>query len=330
MDNQSIPGMEQLAQRKVLVTGATGFIGSHLVARLAGLNAQVLAMGPGMGARPLVKHLVEQGRVRFIKLAAFWSAAALERVRADFAGVEAVVHLAYVMPRGKNQSERTLDDLRRNVFGTLQLISLLPGTVKKLVFASSCMVYGANTQAPVSESTPARPASPYGCGKFATENYLRLFASENGASLTILRLATVYGPYETDPRAIPNFIRHILAGKSPLIYGDGNDVRDYVHVSDVVQAIILALCDHDCAFDILNIGSGEGHSTRAIAEKLIKIIGKDTEPIYKQRNEDAQKIICDITHARQKLGYTPKIDLENGLSNEISFFSENPRFWRKI
>lgn len=321
--------INQLNNQKVLVTGATGFIGSHLVERLVSVHSQVIAVGPGVGWRQNVKRLIERGEVRFVKLASFWDPKSIERIKSSFQGVEYVIHLAYVMPNGNNLIEIASKDLRKNVLGTLTFIKSLPQSVKKIIFASSCMVYGLNSTTPVSETSIVKPGSVYASGKFVTENYLRLFASERQISMTVLRYATVYGPFETDPRAIPNFIRCVLAEKPPVIYGDGNDVRDYVNVKDVIEATAMALVNDKTNFEIFNIGSGRGYSTKEVADHIIKLSGKCVELSIQKRYSDAQKIICDISKAKDKLGYVPSIEFLKGLTEEINFFLENPRFWRR-
>jgi UDP-glucose 4-epimerase len=169
----------------------------------------------------------------------------------------------------------------------------------------------------------------YSYGKLASENYLRLYAAENGVSASILRYSTVYGPMETDPRAIPNFIRCVLNGRSPVINGRGEDIRDYVHVNDVVEATLLALAHDIEEVQIFNVGSGKGYTTCEIAERIIKLTGKRVKPIHKPSDHTPKRIVCDITHARDILGYWPKVELNQGLVDEINFFSDNPKLWRE-
>jgi UDP-glucose 4-epimerase len=319
---------KKLTNKKVLVTGATGFIGSHLVERLVNLNARVVAVGPSLGWRPTVARFVQEKRACFVKLQAFWNPSSIERVRSSLQGTDYVVHLAYVMPRGESHLERTVDDIRRNVLGSMQFMRLLPPTVLKICFASSTKVYGPNPPLPVSETHPVDPLSIYSTGKCATENYLRIHARETGISIAILRYATVYGPMETDPRAIPNFIRRVLDGRPPVIYGSGNDICDYVHVNDVADATLLALACDIGNIQVFNIGSGEGYTTRDIAERIINLTGKPLEPNHVSGNHVTSKTICDITQAKNILGYQPRMELNAGLMDEIDFFSKNPKLWR--
>ena len=319
---------EHLAGKKVLVTGATGFVGSHLVERLVYLGADVVAAGAGLGWRPVVRDLVRQGRVRFVNLRTFWHPASLQRAAPEFDGIEYVVHLAYEMPRGRTAAEKAIDDSIRNVVGTLRLIQHLPVSVVKICFASSVSVYGSGISQPVSETDCPHPATIYAIGKLATENYLRQHASETGVSVSILRYATVYGPMETDPRAIPNFIRRVLGGSPPIVNGDGKDARDYVHIQDVIQATVSALASDVHDTQIYNIGSGKGYTTRQIAEHIIRLTGGGLQPIFKREESVLSGAVCNISRARVMLKYEPQVDLEEGLRDEIQWFYRNPKFWR--
>jgi UDP-glucose 4-epimerase len=134
---------------------------------------------------------------------------------------------------------------------------------------------------------------------------------------------------ETDPRAIPNFIRRVLAGRPPVIYGKGGDVSDYVHVQDVVEATLLALAHDNGDVQVFNVGSGKGYSTYEIAERIIQLTGKRVKPIHKPSNHLTKRVVCDITRANSILGYQPKVELNKGLIEEINFFSDNPNLWRE-
>jgi len=319
-----------IAGRKVLVTGATGFIGSHLVERLVNLDADVVAADSSLGWRPIVANLVQQDRIRFFELRAFWDSNEVERLLSDLLGLEFVVHLAYKLPRGRSQFEKTYDEIHNNVLGTLKFLQLLPSTVSKFCFASSVMVYGINPPYPVSESDPVCPVTPYALSKLAVENYLMFYAKKIGISMPILRYATVFGPFETAPRAIPNFIRNVLAGKPPVIAGSGDDVRDYVHVSDVVNATILALTNDCSEAQVFNIGTGKGYSTCEIAESIIHLAGKHIKPIFRHSNQGTSRIVCNISRAGNTIGYKPEVEIYTGLKDEIKYFSDNPKYWRVL
>lgn len=319
---------ERLSGRKVLITGATGFIGSYLAESLLSLGAKVTLIGPSLGWRPNVVNLVLQKRARFIKRKLFWSPSSPEHMESDFRELEYVIHLAYVMPCGKNPAETIINDIRLNVLGTARFIQQLPASISKICFASSAMVYGINPPQPVSETDCTHPVTAYAIGKLAAENYLQLFARESGISLAILRYATVYGPFEMVPRAIPNFIRSVLAGKPPVISGKGDDVRDYVHVSDVVEATLLALSHDGDSAQVFNIGTGIGCSTRKIAEKVIRLSGKALSPIHNEANRVPNRMVCDITRAATTLEYKPKVQIDKGLEDEFRFFANNSNYWR--
>jgi len=168
----------------------------------------------------------------------------------------------------------------------------------------------------------------YAAGKIAVENYLQAYVGEKKASLAILRYATVYGPMETVPRAIPNFIRAVMAGEAPVIHGNGGDVCDYVHVQDVVKATLLALTHETGCSQVINIGSGIGHTTQDIAMKIIDLTGRLIQPIYIASQHVPKRIVCDITRAGSVLGYRPTVPLEIGLLEEIHFFADHPALWK--
>jgi len=317
----------RLAGKKILVTGATGFIGSYLVQELARLGADVSALGTGLGWRPIVRELIKEKSVRFLPVRSFWNTAALQRLQPKIKGIDSVVHLGYEMPQGRTVLDQAIDDNSHNVLGTLGLVKHLPDSVERICFASSVSVYGYGTRRFAKETDTPHPATIYATGKLATENHLKEYAKESGVSLAILRYATVYGPMETVPRAIPNFIRQVLKGSPPIINGDGKDVRDYVHVLDAVQATVNALVVKIDNFETCNVGSGKGATTREIAESIIHVAGQKIQPVFRTDKRASAGMILDISHAREKLRYVPSRTLEAGLREEIDWFQRNRQFW---
>jgi nucleoside-diphosphate-sugar epimerase len=135
---------------------------------------------------------------------------------------------------------------------------------------------------------------------------------------------------ETVPRAIPTFIRQVLRGTPPVIHGDGEDVRDYVHVLDVIQATVRALAFDVPDTQICNVGSGKGYTTREIAEHVIRMAGENMQPGFRPEERVSAGIVCDISQACNRLGYEPRVSLADGLHDEMQWFLRNQQFWKNL
>ena len=162
------------------------------------------------------------------------------------------------------------------------------------------------------------PISSYGATKLAIENYLRAYGQVSQAPVTILRYATVYGPGELGHRAIPSFSHSLARRQSPLVYGDGSEIKDYVYIGDVVEATMRALVRRPA--QVLNIGSGQGYSSLQIARKLISLWSSDAQPQFRPCAAENVDLICDISAAQEALGYVPQTNLEEGLMHETEWF----------
>jgi nucleoside-diphosphate-sugar epimerase len=156
--------------------------------------------------------------------------------------------------------------------------------------------------------------SVYAVTKLATENYLRVYGKINGVPVTILRYSTVYGPGELGHRAIPNFIQAVMAGQSPVIHGDGSEIRDYVFIDDVVKATVSAILLRPD--QTLNIGSGKGYTVKQIAEKIGSLLASDLKPEYVPLERKNYNMICDISAAGRALDFTPDTDIDKGLAQD--------------
>lgn len=308
------------------MTGASGFVGSHLVQALVDADARVTAVVATIGWRPTVPDLASRGQVRICILDRAhpqgW-----EELAGELGDVEAVAHLDYVLPTATTLAGRAEHELAVNAAGAVRLAGALSSTVRRLCFASSAMVYGAAPPVPVREDQPTQPATPYAVGKVAAEQSLALWAASTGVGLTALRYATVFGPQETAPRAIPNFIRSALVGRPSVIRGDGSELRDYVHVTDVARATVAALSDFDSGSAVVNVGSGTGRTTVAVAQRVACLSGNNEPAVHEAADPVPTRTVCDTDQARRLLGFVADIDFDAGLRQEIDWFSANPHRW---
>ncbi len=304
--------------RHVLVTGGAGFIGSHLVERLLSDGAEVTVLDN-----------LSTGDMR--NLASSISNESLTMVKGDITvpadvtsstrGVDSVVHLAAVasVPDSIKDPEKTR---RINVEGTkLLLESSVAADVKKFVFASSCAVYGDTQRLPIAESTPTNPLSPYASSKLKGEEMCKRYSDRFADGTTILRFFNVYGPRQEKSAygtVITSFVDRLKAGKSPEIHGDGLQTRDFVYVTDVVEAILLALGKGGSGV-VYNIGSGKELTIIDLERALSGVLnGKEVQPRFSEPREgDIRRSVADITKARTSLGFDPRVTLESGLGEML-------------
>jgi UDP-glucose 4-epimerase len=322
------PDFAVLANAHVLVSGANGFIAGYLLPRLVEYGAKVVAAAPDWGWRPWVISLVEEGKITFVKADALTPEGS-EQLTPYLADVEYVIHLARVWAQGSSPLELAVDEINRNLLGTLRFLSVASELGAGIVYPSSVEVYGIPERLPLCEDHPLRPVSPYAIAKAAAEGFLRAHSAKKNAAITIMRYASVYGPGELEPRAIPNFIRAALRGDPPLVDGDGLDVRDYVYVVDVVEATLRALVATRKRFHIYNVGTGIGYKTIDLAREIILLTGSNLKPAFRSSDRIPLEIVCDISKARDELGYLPAYTLEEGLSAEIRWFRDNPTLWNE-
>ncbi|PLV59228.1 SDR family oxidoreductase [Thermotoga sp. KOL6] len=302
----------------VLVTGGAGFIGSHLVDKL---------IEKGFGV--IVVDNLSSGRVENLnKNALFYEqsvedAEMMERIF-FLHKPEYVFHLAAQASVAVSVKE-PVKDAETNVIGSLTLLekSVKYG-VKKFIFSSTGgAIYGENVRTfPTPETEVPCPISPYGIAKYSVEMYLDFFAREYGLKYTSLRYANVYGPRQ-DPHGeagvVAIFSERMLKGEEVYIFGDGEYVRDYVYVDDVVRANLLAMEKGDN--DVFNIGTGRGTTVNQLFRMLKEITGYNKEPVYKPpRKGDVRKSILDWSKAKEKLGWEPTVALEEGLKLTVEYF----------
>ncbi|MDK2898567.1 MAG: UDP-glucose 4-epimerase [Thermotoga sp.] len=302
----------------ILVTGGAGFIGSHVVDKL-------IENGYGV----IVVDNLSSGKVENLNRNALFYEQSIEDEEMmerifSLHRPEYVFHLAAQASVAISVREPARD-AKTNIIGSLVLLekSIKHG-VKKFIFSSTGgAIYGENVKVfPTPETEIPHPISPYGIAKYSTEMYLEFFAREYGLKYTVLRYANVYGPRQ-DPYGeagvVAIFTERMLRGEEVHIFGDGEYVRDYVYVDDVVRANLLAMEKGDN--EVFNIGTGRGTTVNQLFKLLKEITGYDKEPVYKPpRKGDVRKSILDYTKAKEKLGWEPKVSLEEGLKLTVEYF----------
>jgi UDP-glucose 4-epimerase len=199
--------------------------------------------------------------------------------------------------------DRLTHELEVNTAGAERVAAAAPGRV---VFASSADVYGPWHDDPVSEDVPAAPATPYAVAKLEAERRLDAVS---------LRIATVFGPGENGPRAIPSFVRALRAGERPVVHGDGEDLRDYVHVVDVAAALLNAIVAEPAG--VLNVGSGTGRTTLEILEAVCRACGREPDAEHVPATRPSSRLVLDSARARDALGFLPTADFDAALAEEV-------------
>ncbi len=306
--------------RLALVTGGAGFIGGHLVEGLlrAGWLVRVIDDLSTGSERNLADAM---DRIEFTR-GDIRDANALERV---MGGVEVVFHQAAMASVPRSVAMPLLTN-SINLDGTLLVLETARQSgVRRVVYAASSSAYGEIEVLPKVETLPAAPLSPYALQKYAGEVYCRLYSELYGLETVSLRYFNIFGPRQ-DPNSdyaavIPRFVTAALAGKSPVIYGDGDQTRDFTYVENAIQANLLAAdADRACG-SVINIAAGKRTSLNDLWQYIRKIVGTDVEPSYAAPREgDVRDSLADLTLASDLLGYEPRIDLDTGLGRTIAGF----------
>lgn len=310
----------------VLVTGGCGFIGSHLVDAL---------LAEGLAVRVLDN--LSSGRTENLRQAAGRAELVVGDVRdaaavnAAMAGVTHIFHEAALVSVFDSVN-RPLQNHEINIGGTLNvLLAAREHGVRRVVMASSAAVYGNDPELPKRETMRPHPASPYALAKLTGEYYLRLFAELYGVQTVSLRYFNVYGPRQ-DPSSpysgvISRFADGLAAGRTPIVFGDGLQTRDFVYVGDVVRANLLAMRSRRAGGgEAVNIGTGRRTSLLELLDTLGRIDGRGPAPEFREaRAGDVRDSVADIGAARELLGFEPAVSLEDGLRALLESLTPPPR-----
>ena len=308
---------------KALVTGGGGFIGSHLVDRLVSDGHDVRVLDNfATGKRENLLDLID--RVELIE----GDVQSYERVHNAVLGAEVVFHEA-ALPSVPRSVQDPLTSNATNVTGTLNvLLAARDSDVRRVVFASSSSVYGANPELPKREEMATLPIAPYAVAKQAAESYCRSFTHVFGLETVALRYFNVFGPRQ-DPLSqysavIPNFITAALRGSQPVVFGDGEQSRDFTYIDNVVDANICAIEAEGVAGAVFNVAAGERTSLNRLIELVGEITGRPLTPRYEPpRAGDVRHSEADVSRAESALGYRPQVSLEEGLRRTIATY-ESP------
>ena len=307
-----------------LVTGGAGFIGSHLAEELLTGGHQVRIVDSLItGKRRNLESL--QG-AEFLE----GDLADLDVARRAVDGMEFVLHQAAI-PSVPRSVKDPLTSHRANIDASMNvLIAARDAGVRRLVYAGSSSAYGDTDTLPKREDMPTRPLSPYALQKLVVEQYGRMFTQLYGFETVTIRYFNVFGPRQ-DPGSpysgvISLFATALLSGRQPLIYGDGEQTRDFTYVKNVVDGVLRACEAPNVAGEVINVATGGRISLNELLRTMNNILGTDIHAIYLDvRAGDVRDSQADITKARQLLGYQPLIRLEEGLRHTIEWCREEAR-----
>jgi UDP-glucose 4-epimerase len=320
----------------ILITGGAGFIGSHLVDRFIKEKANKI----------VVYDNFSTGRSEFLK------GKPIEIVKGDILdpdklnesmkGIDLVSHHAAELEVFTG-IENSIHDLRTNIEGTVNVLNAaIKNDVKKFIYASSGGVYGQAQFNPETEDHPIMPHWPYGVSKLAGEKYCLQYNLLYGLPTVSFRYGIVYGPREWYGRVLTLFIKRILEGEPPIIFGDGNQRRDYVYIDDVVNANILAIKNNKGDSKAFNVGGDIAFSVKEVADLVISLINPELKPIYddpkpgeaSKYQPDRKRLpgelidfILDSGSIKEILGYNPKTSFKEGIKQEIEWVKENTKYW---
>ncbi|OGP99510.1 MAG: Vi polysaccharide biosynthesis protein VipB/TviC [Deltaproteobacteria bacterium RBG_19FT_COMBO_46_12] len=312
---------------KVLVTGGAGFIGSHLTEALLQEGHRVRVLDDfSTGKRENLIFNKEYPSLEIIE-GDIRHLAICQKAMKD---IEYVFHQA-ALPSVQRSVEDPLGSNAVNGGGTLNILfAAREETVKRVIYASSSSIYGDTPTLPKHEEMLSHPLSPYALQKYIGEQYCRLFYQLYGLETVSLRYFNIFGPKQ-DPNSIysaviPKFIDALLQGSPPIIFGDGEQSRDFTYIGNVVQANLLAMSAEHLHGEAINIACAERTSLNQLVNLLRKILGSKLSPVYEEpRKGDVRHSLADIRKGKELLNYEPKVGVELGLKKTVEFFQKGPR-----
>jgi dTDP-glucose 4,6-dehydratase len=320
---------------KVLVTGGAGFIGSHYVRQalggaypsLAEAEVVVLDLLTYAGNRANLDPVADSPRLRFVE-GDICDGALLSTL---LPGVDLVVHFA-----AESHVDRSItgsaEFIRTNVLGTQTLLqAALDAGVGRFVHVSTDEVYGSIEDGSWPEEHPLEPNSPYAASKASSDLIARAYARTHGMPVCITRCSNNYGPYQFPEKVIPLFTTNLLDNRKVPLYGDGLNVRDWLHVDDHCRGIQL-VADGGRVGEIYNIGGGTELNNRELTALLLEATGADesmVQPVIDRKAHD-RRYSVDISKISRELGYAPRVSFEQGLAETIAWYRDNRDWWEPL
>ncbi len=315
-----------IAGQVVCVTGGAGFIGGHLVDALISLGARVTVLDDLSNSTP--KHLadlmdIEPDKIRFVQGSILDPTALGQAIE----GASLVFHLAAVgsVPLSIEDPDRTWVV---NATGTMRVLKAAhKAGVQRVVYSASSSAYGDSPELPKVETMAPEPMSPYAAAKHAGESLCRSWSGSYGLDTVCLRYFNIFGPRQAADSAyaavIPAFVRKFLQAQPPTIYGDGDQTRDFTHVSNAVAANLLA-ATHQTPINgqVVNIGAGVRTTINELTSRIQKILSAEhiTATHEPERIGEVRDSVADIGQAQRIIGYTPVTDLESGLASTVKWY----------
>lgn len=303
---------------KVLVTGGAGFIGSHIVDALLEQGIEVV----------VVDNLSTGFHCNVNPNASFYPVSILDRKLKRIFRVErpdVVIHEA-AQTIISHSIQDPISDARINILGSLNVLAnCVKFNVSKVIYASSCAIYGSPQYIPLTEDHPLNAISPYGVSKQTVERYLFTYHNTFGLDYCALRYSNVYGPRQNcrgEAGVVAIFARQMLSGQQPKIYGNGSKTRSYIYVGDVVRANLMGLSAKKCG--VFNIGTTEETSDRSIFDLVSRACSYNNSPKYiDERPGDIRRMCLNSTKAARDLNWAPEMALEEGITETIRYYSHS-------
>ncbi|MFI6358590.1 dTDP-glucose 4,6-dehydratase [Streptomyces sp. NPDC050743] len=318
---------------RVLVTGAAGFIGSHFARSLLDnhypqwTDVRVTALDRLTYAGNRDNLPAAHPRLEFVH-GDINDRALLDEL---LPGHDAVVHFA-----AESHVDRSLDGagdfFRTNVCGTQTLFdAVVAAGTPRVVHVSTDEVYGSLAEGSWTEESPLLPNSPYAASKASSDLVARAYWRSHGLNVSVTRCSNNYGPYQHPEKLIPLFVTNLLEGRPVPLYGDGRNVREWLHVDDHCRAIALVL-DGGRPGAVYNIGGGNEHTNLDLTRRLLELLGAGEEKVLRVPDRKAHDLrySIDDTRIRRELGYAPRIGFEQGLADTVAWYTDHPHWWKPV